>query len=140
MEINEHREELQQLRDEMAEANQQLEQNQSRSVDTLSDLVDNESRVRDQENKDLLQRIQDLVEANVRQQEQRIRVIGKIPVQLRSAGQTHSTAGASFASGSQQLAERLKGFSDRLIKTSETMKTRIQSDCAVSCPPSIKRH
>jgi kinesin family protein 11 len=138
-EINEQREEMQRLRDEMAEANQQLERSQSRSADTLSDLVDMERIARDQESKDMMQRIQQLVEANLQQQELRIGAIAEVSTQLRSAGQSHSAAGTSFAYGSGQLAERSRTFSDRLNKSGDTMKTRIQSDYAVSCPPPMKR-
>jgi hypothetical protein len=94
---------------------------------------------RDQESKDMMQRIQQLVEANLQQQELRIGAIAEVSTQLRSAGQSHSAAGTSFAYGSGQLAERSRTFSDRLNKSGDTMKTRIQSDYAVSCPPPMKR-
>ena len=138
-EVSEQREEMQRLRDEMAEANQQLEQSQSRSVDTLSNLVDEERTVRYRENKDLMQRIQDLLAANVQQQELRIGAIAQISAQLRSAGQSHSAAGASFADCSEQLAERSRNFSNRLTNSQDTMQTRIQSGSAVSSAPFMNR-
>ncbi|KAI5927952.1 P-loop containing nucleoside triphosphate hydrolase protein [Camillea tinctor] len=131
-EISEQREEMQRLRDEMAEANRQLQRSQSQSVDTLSDLVDKERTIREQENTDLMLRIQNLVEAKVQQQEQRMGMIANISAQLRSAGQSHSAAGDSFADGSEQLAERSRSFSDRLIKSRDMIKTRIQSDYATA--------
>ncbi|KAI1771878.1 P-loop containing nucleoside triphosphate hydrolase protein [Hypoxylon cercidicola] len=132
-EISEQRKEMQRLRDEMAEANRQLQRSQSQSVDSLSDLVDKERTLREQENTDLMLRIQNLVEANVQQQQRRIGVIANIPAQLRSAGQSHSAAADSFADGSEQLAERSRSFSDRLNKSRDMMKTRIQSKCATAC-------
>ncbi|TQS33423.1 hypothetical protein Golomagni_06234, partial [Golovinomyces magnicellulatus] len=127
-ESSEQREEMQKLRNEMTVANQELRQTQSQSVDSLSDLVDKERAARDQENKDLMQRIQELVEANMHQQELRMGAVVTISAKLKSAEQSHSAAGDLFASGSEKLAERSNTFSNKLTETRDTMETRVQSD------------
>ncbi|RDL30489.1 uncharacterized protein BP5553_10367 [Venustampulla echinocandica] len=130
--ISEQREEMQWLRDEMVEANQELQQSQSSSVRGVSDLVNEQRTIRDLESNDLMQNMHKLIEATMQQQELRFGEVAKISGQLRSAAQSHFAVGASFAHGSEQLAERSSNFGDGLIKSHDTLKTGIQSDFAVA--------
>jgi kinesin family protein 11 len=134
-ELREQQEEMQRLWDDMAQANRQLEGSQSQSLNTLSDLVDKERVVRDQEYKNLMLRIQELVDVNMLQQESRLGTIAAVSAELRSAGQDHSAAGVSFNNGNEQFRGQSREFGDRLVNFRDMMKTRFQHDYAVSCLP-----
>lgn len=130
--FSEQREQTHWLQNEMAEANRQLEESQSRSVNTISELVEKERTVSSQENKDLVERIQKLLEANMQRQELRIGAIADVSLQLRCAQQSHSAASVSFIDGKKKLAEQSSGFSSKLKKSCDTLETHIQDDYVVS--------
>lgn len=132
-ELKEQQEEVQALWNDMAEANQRLEGSQSQSLNTLSILVDQEKVVRNQENVNLMLRIQELVDANMLQQELRLGTIAEVSAELRSAGQSHLAAGALFKNGNERFKGQSREFGDRLVNFRDMMKSRIQGDYAVSC-------
>ncbi|KAF2013822.1 kinesin-domain-containing protein [Aaosphaeria arxii CBS 175.79] len=131
-EAAEQREELERLQSEMTQANQQLDKNQSNSIDALTVLMDREKAIREQETKDMMQRIQSLVEANVQQQQLRMGEITGISEQLKVEGQTHASAGASFAQGCGQLVARLTSYGDNLTTAHEKTDKLINADCEMA--------
>jgi len=133
-EICEQREELDALRTQMQIANDHVQQDQAKNADLLSDLVAKEKALRDEENQDLARKIQQMVEANAKQQELRLLEIGNLPAQFKLAAQTHTKASSSFSEESEKLLQRSAALSDQMATCRDSMKTRIQGDYAVSLP------
>ena len=127
--------EMQRLRVQMIDANKQLEQSQSQTDSVLSEFVVKEKTLREQENDKLMQRVQDLLENNVQQQQQRLAVVEQSSAQLRFARQTHSTVGESFANDSENLLEQSRNLGDKLNQCHNTVMTHFETNYSVSAFP-----
>ena len=97
-EINEQREEMQRLRDEVAKVNQQLQQSQPHSVNTLLDPVDQERTVGDRGNKDLTKRTEKLFEDNALDT-----AVGRTQEQNNTAHAAQGQSCSTLASTAQDL-------------------------------------
>jgi kinesin family protein 11 len=131
-EIAEQREELDALRTQMCNANQRLDQEQKQTTDRFAELVEKEKELREQENRDLMQRIQLLVENTAKQQGLRMQEVGSLPAQYRNIGDIHSKANETFSQTSKVLVDRSKEFGARVAKSRDSMKIKLQGDFAVS--------
>ncbi|KAF2671781.1 kinesin-domain-containing protein [Microthyrium microscopicum] len=131
-EIVEQREELDQLRSQMTVANSQLATEQAQTVDSLEGLVEKEKEIREKENAELMSKIQQLVQATTEQQDLRMLEIGSLPQQFRSVSATHAQAGETFEKNSELLVARSRDFSGKLVKSRDTMKSKIQRDFAAA--------
>lgn len=131
-EFNEQRAAMQRLQREMTEANRQLQQSQSQPVDALVDFMAREQAAREQDSQDLMSNIQKLVEEHTQKQELRAREVAQIPEQLKSAGQCHDAAAATFTNESDQLLSRSNSLSEKLTTSGETIEARIRNEHSVS--------
>jgi kinesin family member 11 len=132
-EVSEQREQMEHLKSQMTEANRQLTSSNGASVAQFSSLVQSEKTLRETENDNLMTRIQDLLHATAKQQELRMQELAKIPQQFSSNTESHGTAMVSIATGQDELMERVKIFGERMNKSRDVMKSKLQGDFAVSC-------
>jgi kinesin family protein 11 len=131
-EIAEQSEELEALRTQMCNANQRLENDQSRTTHRFAELVEKDKELREQENQDLMQRIQQLVDVTNKQQGLRMQELGSLHTEYRGIGDVHSGANMTFSQTSDVLIARSKEFGARVARSRDSMKTKLQGDFAVS--------
>jgi kinesin family protein 11 len=131
-ELAEQRGEVERLNQQISDANQRLAEKQSNSIDQLQTLVTKERTARNQDNKNLLLQIQELIEANASQQELRMREIAALPPQLQEAQQAHEMAQRDFVRGNDEWVQRSVKFGETVAKSRDTIKRRVQGDFSVS--------
>jgi kinesin family member 11 len=133
-EITEQQEEIESLKKQMSEANSRLATATSESVTDFERLLEREQTMREQENRDLTAQIQALMMAQARQQDLRMQEFAQLPSRFKSTSTLHSAAASAFDRASDTLIERSAGFGERVIKSRDTVKAKMQKDFAVSCP------
>jgi kinesin family protein 11 len=131
-EIQSQREQIQLMQKQMSEANSKLSADTRDSIQSFEDLVEKENIARDQENKDLIAQIKGLVAAKARQQESRMQELAQLSTRFQSSSTAHSLVASTFAAGSEALVERSETFSNHINKSKDIIKTRFQTDFAVS--------
>jgi kinesin family protein 11 len=129
--IGEQRDEVDRLRTQISEANVQLARQNDVHLNQFQGYLEQEQTSREQENKQMMLRIQELVDTTARQQQMRMQEIGGLPAQFRQTQDVHTRANTEFGSGSERWVERSKEFSTKLAQSRDGIKTRIQGDYVV---------
>jgi kinesin family protein 11 len=131
-ELGGQRDEVKRLNRQISDANSKLAEENNNSIDKLQTLVTKEKTTRNQENKNLLLQIQELMEANANRQELRMQEVAKLPVQLRQAQQAHEKVQTGFVRGTDEWVQRSVEVGDKVAKSRDNIKKRIQSDFSVN--------
>jgi kinesin family member 11 len=152
-EVSEQRDQMEQLKNQVHEANRQLGVSNGASATQFNSLLQSEKTLRETENNNLMTRIQDLLEATAKQQESRMQELAKIPPQFCANTETHSSTMVQVVKGQDELMERSKVFEEKMSKSRDVMKAKIQGDFAVGvskpkyilltrldCKPALGKH
>jgi kinesin family member 11 len=133
-EIIEQREEIESLRTQMSNANARLAEETHASVGTLEVLLAKEETARKQEDSDLMAQIQALLASKTQQQDARMQELAKLAPHLRTTAGIHSESALAFIQGNDTLLERSVALSGRIVTARDAIKTKVQTDFAVSGP------